>query len=77
MLESNTFRSMMLILGVITTALFVTGFFVAPLVELDGAAQSNYERVMNESLDGEDHITAYQALQFTLKGRVIGAKEFY
>lgn len=77
MLESNTFRSMMLIAGVMTLGIFIIGFFTAPLISIDERDRMHYENVMNEDLGDAEHLTGYQALQFSIQGKNIGVREHY
>lgn len=77
MLEANTFRSMMLVGGVVTAALLITLIFTAPVVDVDEASRTNYENVMKADLDGADHLTGYQAVMFSIKGKTRGATDHY
>lgn len=77
MLEANTFRSMMLVGGVITLAALIACFFVSPLVPVDEQAKSNYENIMNADLGDRDHLTGYQAILFTVEGRTRGSTDHY
>lgn len=77
MLESNTFRSMMLMGGVMSLAVILACFFVAPLVPVDAQAKANYENVMREDLGDADHLTGYQAILFSVQGMTRGSVEHY
>ncbi|MGX1195877.1 hypothetical protein [Metabacillus sp. SLBN-84] len=77
MLEANTFRSMMLIGGVMSLAIIIACFFTAPMVPVDEQSKENYEKVMNADLGDVDHLTGYQAILFTIEGRTRGAVEHY
>lgn len=77
MLEANTFRSMMLVAGVVTVALLIALFFTAPMVPVDEQAKTNYENVMNVELGDADHLTGYQAIWFSIQGKTRGAVEHY
>lgn len=81
MLEANTFRMMMLIGGVMTVATLVILFFVHPIVDLDENGKQNYENVMNVELepneDGEYGLSAYQAIKFSIQGKIRGSVSHY
>lgn len=77
MLEANTFRSMMLIGGVMSLAIIIACFFTAPLVPVDAQSKANYENIMKEDIGDADHLTGYQAVLFTVQGRTRGATEHY
>lgn len=77
MLEANTFRSMMLIGGVMSLAVIIACFFATPLVPVDEQAKRNYENVMHEDLGDADHLTGYQAILFSVQGKTRGTTEHY
>lgn len=78
MLESNTFRNMMLIGGVMSLAVILACFFVTPIVEIDAQAKKNYENVMHATLDDDvDRLTGYQAIMYSIKGKTRGTTEHY
>ena len=77
MLEANTFRSMMLVGGVVVAALLIAMFFTAPMVPVDEQAKTNYENVMDTDLGDADHLTGYQAILFSVQGKTRGAVEHY
>lgn len=71
----------MLIGGVMTVATLVILFFVHPIVELDENGKQNYENVMNVKLepnkDGKYGLSAYQAIEFSIQGKIRGAVSHY
>lgn len=67
----------MLIGGVMSLAVIIACFFVAPLVPVDAQAKANYENVMGADLGDADHLTGYQAVLFTVQGKTRGATEHY
>jgi hypothetical protein len=77
MLETNTFRSMMLVGGVMSLAIIIACFFAAPLVPVDAQAKSNYEKIMGADLGDANHLTGYQAILFTVQGKTRGTVEHY
>jgi len=77
MLEANTFRSMMLVGGVMSLAIIIACFFVAPLVPVDAQAKANYEKIMGAELGDANHLTGYQAILFTVQGKARGTTEHY
>lgn len=77
MLESNTFRSMMLVGGVMSLAIIVAAFFAAPLVPIDAKAKANYENIMQADLGDADHLTGYQAILFSVHGKTRGSVDHY
>lgn len=78
MLEANTFRSMMLVGGVMSLAALVACFFVIPFIEVNAQEKTNYENVMSVDLEEDtDSLTAYQALLFTIQGKTRGNVQHY
>jgi hypothetical protein len=77
MLEANTFRSMMLVGGVMSLAVIIACFFTAPLVPVDAQAKTNYENIMDADLGDADHLTGYQAILFTIQGKTRGTTEHF
>lgn len=77
MLEANTFRSMMMIGGVMTVAVIIACFFTIPMVEVDERAKSHYEIIMDADLGDADHLTGYQAVMFTVQGKIRGGTNHY
>lgn len=78
MLEANTFRSMMLVCGVVVLAILVACFFTAPLVPISSSEKTMYENVTNHTLDaGTTHLTGYEAVLFSLQGRSRGNVQHY
>ncbi|MCC2252084.1 hypothetical protein JUJ52_19305 [Virgibacillus sp. AGTR] len=77
MLESNTFRSMMLVGGVMSLAIIIACFFATPLVPIDGKAKTNYENVMAADLGDTEHLTGYQSILFAIKGKTRGSVDHY
>lgn len=73
MLETNTFRTMMLIGGVLLAGLLFTSFFAAPIVEVDQSIKTSYQSVMGKEVGREtiheDHLTIYELLLFNVEGR--------
>lgn len=79
MLEMNTFRLWMLILGFMTSALLITGIFITPVIEMKTPQERTYyNKVMPTALDPSvDKLTVYQASAFYLKGTVRGNTKHY
>lgn len=77
MLEANTFRSMMLIGGVMSLAVIIACFFAAPLVPVDAQAKANYEKIMVDDLGDAEHLTGYQAIMFVVQGKTRGSVDQY
>lgn len=77
MLEANTFRSMMLVGGVMALAVIIACFFTAPIVSVDAQAKKNYENLMGADLAGKNHLTGYQALLFMTEGKIRGTTVNY
>lgn len=70
MLESNTFRSMMLVLGMIVIGLLLYFIFVHPTIPLDASSTDVYSRLMGVDIsESETSITVYQAISFYLKAK--------
>ena len=69
MLESNTFRSMMLVLGMIVIGLLLYFIFVHPTIPLDASSTDVYSRLMGVNTESETSITVYQAISFYLKAK--------
>ncbi|MCR6108713.1 hypothetical protein HXA34_20665 [Salipaludibacillus agaradhaerens] len=76
-MEANTFRSMMLIGGVMVLAVVTACFFTVPIVEVDNQSKYHYEAVMNDDLGDADHLTGYQAIVFSVQGKIRGTVEHY
>lgn len=77
MLETNMFRTMMLVGGVMVLATLLYCFFAAPLIAIDQGSKVSYEKVMNEDLGDKTHLTGYQALWFSIKGIDRGSVQHY
>lgn len=78
MLEANTFRSMMLVGGVMTLALILAGIFTIPAVDMSAQEKTNYENVMNIDLDDDvTKLTVSESLMFYIKGSVRGNVNHY
>ena len=75
MLEQNSFRTFMLIGGVIITAVLVGFIFMMPIQEIDAEMRDVYERTMRVELsedEVEDGLTMYQVVRFNLEAKVRG-----
>lgn len=85
MMENNIFRVMMLVGGVMVTAVILSAVFVLRTIPLgDGSAASiqnghaMYEAVMREELpDDAEKLTLYEAARFSVKGKVRGNVRHY
>lgn len=78
MLEHNTFRSMMMLAGVVVVGLLSGLFFKVPIVDITDQNRIQYENVMNVTLDDDvDKLTAYDTLLYSLKARERGSVDHY
>lgn len=81
MMEQNTFRTMMLLGGIITLGITMTSLFVAPLIEADESTQESYQLVMGKEMGvgthHEDHLTIFEALLFSIEGKSRGNVRHY
>lgn len=78
MLENNVFRLMMMVGGVMFAAALVTMLFVVPMMDVTPQQKDMYEKVMRVELeDDRDQLTVFEALSFTLKGKVRGNVRHY
>lgn len=81
MAEKNTFRSMMLMGGIITLAIFITTFFAAPVIEANQSVKVSYELVMGCDFGADtkypDHLTMYEAMMYSIEGKTRGSVRHY
>lgn len=77
MLESNVFRLLMSVLGVIVFAMMIAMFFTMPAVTMTPQQKSTYEDVMNVRLaDQHNTLTAYQAFWFMIESHSRSASQY-
>lgn len=85
MLESNVFRTVMMVSAVMTAALIIALVFTVDLVSLDSnedgdisAEAARYESIMERELEpGQTDITVYNAIWFSVKGMIRGSVQHY
>ena len=69
MLEANTFRSYLMIGGIMVFAVLLYFLFSAPLVAMDDSHKADYENAMNVSLEDRSDLTVYEALLFLMEAK--------
>ena len=74
MLESNTFRTMMLVGGVIICGLVFVGFFKMPMVELDPSIPE--EKRIVEYM-GKEELSAFDVTMYYIKAKPRGDVRHY
>lgn len=85
MLEANTFRTMMMLSGIISVALIVLGVFTLPVVPIEGSSVTNYtlltgntpDSISGSGANATADLTVYEALSYSVKGMLRGNVSHY
>lgn len=77
MLESNTFRVMLLMGGLGVFGAIVVLALMLPVVPIDAADKQGFELIMGKDIGDATAVTAYDALWYTVKGLIRGDISHY